>query len=67
MEVYIEYVIIDNFIIDMLILLFTSLVLGSKVGKLRLVLSTLIGVVGAIFMPFIYLPNIILFFIKPHK
>ena len=64
MEVYIEYVIIDNFIIDMLILLFTSLVLGSKVGKLRLVLSTLIGVVGAIFMPFIYLPNIILFFIK---
>ena len=64
MEVYIEYVIIDNFIVDMLILLFTCIVLGSKVNKFRLILSTLIGVVGAIFMPLIFLSGIVMLVIK---
>ena len=64
MEVYIEYVIIDNFIIDMLILLFTCLVLGSSYSKIRLVLSTLIGVTGAVIMPFITLSTYLMIILK---
>ena len=64
MEVYIEYVIIDNFIIDLLILLFTCIVLASKTSKIRLLLSTAIGVVGAIFMPFVSLPFFPMFLLK---
>lgn len=64
MEVYIEYVIIDNFIIDMLILLFTSNVLGGRINKFRLFLSTVVGVTGAIIMPFVLLPGVLMFLVK---
>lgn len=53
MEVYIEYVVFDNFVIDMIILLLTCKTLGYKADKLRLVCSTCIGVICAILLPFV--------------
>ena len=64
MEVYIEYVILDNFVIDYIILYLTLFSLKQKISHLNLILSSIIGTLFAVFMPFITLSSIALFFIK---
>lgn len=51
MEVYIEYVILDNLIIDYLIVVFTSMFLSCRFQKRNIFLSVLFGVVCAVVFP----------------
>lgn len=51
MEVYIEYAIIDNMIIDLLILSLTSKITRLNVGKTRLLLTALFGTIVAMVSP----------------
>lgn len=51
MEAYIEYVILDNFSIDLLLLIITMKLLRRDISRIRLILSALIGTVSAVFMP----------------
>lgn len=51
MEVYIEYVIFDNLIIDYLIVYFTGLISSLKFKKINMLLAVLCGVVCAVILP----------------
>lgn len=51
MEVYIEYVIIDNFIINYLILFFTAFTIGTKIKKINMFISTMFGVICSVIYP----------------
>lgn len=51
MKVYIEYVLIDNFIIDFLLLKATFLILGIPVKKRRLFLCAILGSIIALLFP----------------
>lgn len=51
--VYIEEVILDNFIINLIILIFTAYCLKEKRIWYRLALSSIFGTVFAVFLPFI--------------
>ena len=62
MTVYIEFVIIDNFVIDLLILLLTKSLLKIQTRKIFLLLSTIFGTVVAVVSPL--LPSIIAQIIK---
>lgn len=53
MEVYIEYVIIDNLIIDIIILLITAKLLRLKLKKSLIFISALLGCIFAVLMPLI--------------
>lgn len=64
MEVYIEYVIIDNLIIDLLLLYTLKRLLNMQVGTGKLVLSAVIGTFFAIVMPLISLNFYLLTFLK---
>ncbi len=64
MEVYIEYVIFDNFVVDMIILLLTCKTLSVRPHRLRLITTTCFGVVCAVFTPFLSLSMWLLFAIK---
>ncbi len=64
MQVYIEYVIIDNFIIDYLLISLSLKVANVKTNKLRKILSALIGTIVAVIMPLINIDNLYLFLIK---
>lgn len=64
MEVYIEYVIIDNFVIDYLIVYFTSMILNCKIKKVNKLISVVFGVVCAVILPLISIKIIYLFFVK---
>ena len=62
MTIYIEYVFIDNIVINTLILLLTKIILHIKTSKTRVFLSSLLGTVVAIFSPL--LPTVICNIIK---
>ena len=64
MEIYIEYVLLDNFIINYLILFFTKFLAQSKVKKINLLVSNVFGVVSAVLLPLVTL-NIV--FMLPLK
>ncbi len=64
MEVYIEYVIFDNLIIDYLIVYFTGLIASIKFKRLNVLLSVLCGVVGAVLLPLISIKTIYLIIMK---
>ena len=64
MEVYIEYVIIDNFVIDYLILFFTKSILNSKIRKLNMFISVVFGVVSAVILPLFSIKIIYLICVK---
>ncbi len=64
MEVYIEYVIFDNLIMDYLILFFTKLILNSKIKTKNMLISTLLGVVCAVFMPLVSINFYIMILLK---
>ena len=51
MEVYIEYVILDNLIIDYLIVIFTSMFLSCKFKKNNILIAVAFGVVSAVVFP----------------
>ena len=64
MEIYIEYVLIDNLVINALILLCTKKTLKLKTSWLRLGLSSLLGTVVAVMLPLINISSIFLILIK---
>ena len=64
MIVYIEYVIVNNFIIDLLLLISTFLITGKSVKKLRIVLSSLFASVFSLIFPLINLPNPLIILLK---
>ena len=53
MTVYIEYVLIDNFVIDFLLFKTSFLITGKTVSKLRIVVCAAIGALFALFYPLI--------------
>lgn len=63
MTVYVEYVIVDNLVIDSLILLTCQKLSKAQTSKLKLFLSALTGTIIALLSPL--LPNIINLVIKP--
>ena len=64
MEVYVESVIIDNFVIDGLIGILTLKTLRFKTNHLRIALSAAVGTAFALVMPFVRLNAVILLLIK---
>ena len=64
MEIYVEYVILDNFIIDFCIILAVLKTLGIKLVKWRVFLACLIGTAFALILPLITMPDIAAFFLK---
>lgn len=64
MEVYIEYVILDNLIIDSILIYLTNLTMRTKINKYRLFTASVVGTIFAIFLPFLKINNIVLIFVK---
>lgn len=64
MEIIIEYVLIDNLVIDFLILFLCCKILKYKVVFWRLLTSSIIGAGCALVLPIIHLPNYILMIFK---
>ncbi len=64
MEVYIEFVILDNLIINYILLNLVNLTLKLNAKKSLMLISSLTGMIVAIFLPLITLNNIVLFVIK---
>lgn len=64
MELYIEYVIIDNLVVNMLILLCTKATLKIKTKFYRVFLSSLVGTVFAVLTPLLNIPSVLLLFMK---
>lgn len=64
MTVYIEYVIIDNFVIDYMLLKLSLALVGKNVSKKRLALGATIGTIFALLMPLINVNNILLVIVK---
>ncbi len=53
MVLYIEYVILDNLLIDFCLFKLMEKIFKEKFGKVRFFLGLLLGVIGAIFLPYI--------------
>lgn len=64
MDIYIEYVIIDNFVIDFCIILAVLKTLSLKISKWRIVLACVIGTALAIVIPLFKLSDILTLLIK---
>ncbi len=64
MTVYIEYVLIDNFVIDYLMLKASFTLTASSVSKVRLFLCAFFGALFALFYPLINLHTVLLTVIK---
>ncbi len=64
MEVYIEFVVLDNLIINYVLLNFVNLTLKLNAKKYLMLLSSCVGMIVAIFLPLLSLHNMVLFIIK---
>ena len=64
MEVYIEYVIIDNLIIDFLLLWSTLKVLGLKINKYLIIVSSLFGTIISCLLPLTPFSGLLLVVVK---
>lgn len=64
MEVYIEFVVLDNLIINYILLNLINITLKLNAKKSLMLISSLIGMVVAIFLPLITINGVLLFFIK---
>lgn len=64
MSVYIEYVLLDNLVINCIIIILSAFALKLEVKKVNVILSSLLGTLFAVFMPFIILPNGLLILLK---
>ena len=63
MNVYVEFVIIDNFVFDYLLLLLTFYKDRKQINK-RIIISSLFGTVFALVFPLLNLHELILFALK---
>lgn len=64
MQVYIEYAITDNFIVDCFLLYQTAVLLRVKYKKRFIVLSSLIGTAVAVVLPVVGLPAVAAFVVR---
>ena len=64
MEVYIEYVILDNFFITLAILIITSKCLHINIIRHRIILASIFGTFCAVLIPLINIHNILLVLLK---
>jgi stage II sporulation protein GA (sporulation sigma-E factor processing peptidase) len=64
MEIIIEYVLIDNLVIDFLILYLSCKILKQKIVYWRLILSAVIGAGCALIIPIINLPEYLMIILK---
>lgn len=64
MDIYIEYVIIDNLVIDLLLLFYTFKILGIKSNKWLILFAAIIGTAGSVVMPLLKVANIVLIVFK---
>lgn len=64
MEIYIEYVVFDNFIINLLILLFCSKITKTKYKKWGVVISDVFGTVCAVLLPLVSIKTNLLILLK---
>lgn len=64
MQVYIEYVILDNFIMDYLLIKETSILLRLKYKRLRIVFGAVVGTVGATILPLLKIKPEFAFILK---
>lgn len=64
MQVYIEYAIIDNFVIDYMLLKVTFALTGKPKNRKRLFLCSFLGTLGAVVMPIVGASGIIKFALK---
>lgn len=64
MELYVEYIIIDNLVINMLILLCTKATMKLKAKFYRVFFSALLGTVFSVCSPLFHLHNVVLIFMK---
>ncbi|MBE5736499.1 MAG: hypothetical protein E7356_04030 [Clostridiales bacterium] len=64
MELYLEYVIIDNLVMDYIILRLIELTIGTKLRKFNKVVVCLLGAGFAVFMPYIMKWSVLLFIYK---
>lgn len=64
MKIYLEYVIIDNLVMDYLLLNLSAKICRLKFNKLRLILGAIIGTIGAILFPLITIDSKYLFLLK---
>jgi len=64
MEIYLEYVLIDNMVINGLILILTISLLRLNVKKTRIFISSLIGTGFAIITPFVVMPVLSMFLFR---
>lgn len=63
MDVYIEYVVLDNFTITFLIAALTYKIMLKRVAKLRSVIAATVGTGVAVAYPFVY-SNVLVFLVK---
>ena len=64
MEVYVEYVMLDNLIINCIIIVLVEELLGDKYNRFNLWLSVIFGTVMAIVFPLLKIRNLYLIFLK---
>lgn len=63
-EVYIEYVILDNLIINSILISLTNNTLRNENNRWKNLIASIIGTIFAIFMPFLHLNNTLLLLVK---
>ncbi|MGN0960891.1 MAG: sigma-E processing peptidase SpoIIGA [Christensenellales bacterium] len=61
MELYIEYVILDNVVMNYIILKFIDITLGVKISVLNKCLVCILGTIFSIFLPYLYFNKFLLF------
>ena len=64
MEIYIEYVLIDNTVINFLIILFTKKILKLDVKNRNILICSLLGAAFSFLIPYLSFYNILLFLFK---
>ena len=64
MTVYIEYAILDNFVIDWILLKATLSLTGRTAKKGRLFICSFIGAIFALITPLVYFNLVLSFFVK---
>ncbi len=64
MVVYIEYVLIDNFVIDYLLLKTTIIITGGEIKKLRIITGALFGAIVSLIFPLLTLNVYLMCFLK---
>ena len=64
MEVYIEYVILDNLIINQILLQLSNKLTKSNLSTRKIFFSSFLGTLLVLFMPFVCNNNFLLFFYR---